>query len=255
MATTTQSFSVPSNPRQATWSVPGAPAAPTLASGAVPSPNFFGRTPEAAAVINPINLPRIPGADPLIQGQFGDSETLRKLLSADANTYREAISGLTPAVMEQTEQQLSALNQLYNGQFSNQLAAIRARRAQALSGLQDQLFADLRRGLSLGVTGGQGVAGAGLSSYLTNVAARESGRLRAAEAYDAAEAERTDAGAVLAAQMAALGRPQQLTDATAARLLLPAQFDVTANAAVQSAVERALQQALANTLSAYGMQV
>lgn len=237
----------------ASWSVPR-PTVPPSTATTNPAGGFFGTTPEAAASINPISLPRVPGANPIIEGQFQDAESLRQQLAADSARYREAISGATPALERQNEQQLEFLASVFGGDYARQLAAVRAKRAAAMGNLNNQILAETRQALNLNALGGQGVSGSGLGSYLTGVAAREAGRLRTAEAYDAAEAERADLNADFIARMQTVGRPQQLTDAMAARVVQPAQFDISANAALQAAYERALQQALANQTFAFGMQ-
>jgi len=216
-------------------------------------PDYFGRTPQATDVLRPINLPKIPGADPFIWQQFQDAAALRDRLSGDVADFRNLIGTTQPAVADFSRQEISDVDRLFNPTgYEAELAGIRGRRAKAMAGLDDTILADLRRALNLQARGG--TAGTGLGSYLSRQAAAEAARIRAAEPYDAAAQERADLAALMAARQGAIGKRQAITDSLLARLLSPTEKDIASQSASASALQQAINSALANLVQAWGLQ-
>src|SRR4030095_11284269 len=219
-------------------------------------PNFFGRTPEAADVLLPINFAKVPGADPFIQSQFGGAAALQNALAQDTARYRAGIEATQPRVGEFATQELGDLGNLFSpGGYEARLANIPANRARAMANLTNTLFGDIRRQSGLDTAMGGGVSGAGLGSYLLSRAGSTAGKLRTQEAYDAAAQERADVMDLLGARTAAQGKRQLLTDAVLARLFQPADKEIAAQAAHHTALQAAMNNALANAIQAFGTSV
>lgn len=216
---------------------------------------FFGRTPDATEVLRPINLPRVPGADPAIYQQFVDAEAMRQRLFGDVNAYRNALNQSLPRTAGFTAQEQQDISNIFSpGGYESQFAGIRDRRAASLSDLNNVILNDMRRQLGIDAVGRGGVSGAGLGSYLSTQAASEAGRLRAAEAYDRAAQERADLAALMAGRAASIGRRSALEDTNLARLMNPAAMEGQAASLYNTAFANALQNALANIIAAYGIQ-
>lgn len=216
------------------------------------APDFFGRTPEAADVLNPVSLPKVPGADPQIKGLFEQAQAAYQRSQEDLNRYRSMFGTLQPKLNQFNAQESGAIGSWYdpNG-VQSQMAGIRSRQQAAQGNLSQQLLLDLHRALGLGSVG-RGPQG--LGSYLTRMVAAEAGKIRNAEAVNAAGAERSDLAALLALQAQGLGRRQAAELGTLQGQLAP----ITAESAVQSnysaLLQQALNAALANLTQSYGMQ-
>lgn len=233
------------------WNIPGRATTPKPVSTV---PDFFGRTPEAAQVVNPISLPKIPGADPAIHRSFMTAEELAKTLWGDAGAYRAGLAATDPNARGFANEEIADLGRVFSPDgYAADLSRIRQGRASALSKLSDTVLADIRRALNLGAIGRGGVSGSGLGSWMTRSAANEAARVRASEAVDAATQERNDLQALLAARTAATGRRTSVMDSVLNRLLSAGAVDTNATSASDAALLRALQAALTNTTSAYGM--
>lgn len=238
------------------WSIYSPPKKSTTASAAVSGSqvvnDFFGRTPDAAELLKPISLPKVPGADPLIKDSFDFLTPLKTRVQGDLEAYRNAIGLSQPDVAKATAQEIADMERVFSpGGYQADLAGIRQQRMKAMEGLNDVLLGDLRRALSLNSRGG--TAGTGLGSYLARVAAGQAGKIRSEAAVDDANQARGDLAALMAARASTAGRRQSATDALVARLLNPAEKDLAAESGYSSALQRALQTALMNLTQAWGI--
>lgn len=213
--------------------------------------DFFGYTPAAAETLNPVSLPKVPGANPAIQDLFSQNEEFRKRTQADLEKYRSMFGLGQPARTKALDQNLNFLGSVYSPSgVQSQLGSIRNRQAAANQNLTQQMLGDLYRAMNLGAVG-RGAQG--LGSYLGRLAASEAGKIRTQEAVSAADRERADLAALLNLQMQGLGRAQSLQDASLAGYLTPIQAEQTAQTGYASLLANALQQALANQAFAYGL--
>lgn len=136
--------------------------------------------------------------------------------------------------------------------YESDLGNIRRTRQAAMANLNDTLLGDLKRALSLNSRGG--TAGTGLGSYLSRQAASEAGKIRAQAAVDDATQARADLAALMSARTGSIGRRQSVTDALLSRLLAPADKEMGAQSGLNAQLQAALNAALANLVSAYGMK-
>lgn len=215
-------------------------------------PNFFGRTPDAATVFGQVSLAKVPGADTAIEDSFRRVGALGQQQALDYAALRKSWEANQPQTLKWNNEELADIGNLYNPMgYEAQLAAVRGRRAAALGQMRQGIMGDLSRTLKLSAPG-RGATG--LGSWMARLAASQSARTQAAEAADMATQERTDLGAILAARQAASGRRQSLLDSSYARALQPLTFETSGLGDYQSRLGTALQQALANLTSAYGIQ-
>lgn len=210
-------------------------------------PDFFGRSKTGA--VRQLSLPKVPGADPAILGSFVDSAANRGRARADLSGFRRAYGSTQHMVQDFANQDIGEIERYFSpGGYESDLAGIRARRASALSALDDQILRSMRRTLDSRAIGS---GTPGMSSYLARIAASEAGRLRTNEAYDAAGQERSDLAALMAARGGSAGRRQSILDSALARLLVPGQQEATSLGATNTNLSNVLQMALANLVSAY----
>lgn len=238
------------NPWQV-WSPPKVTPAPQT----TPQQDFFGRTPQAAAVLNPVSLPKVPGADASLYQSFQNLGAFGDRQKSDLEGYRNAFNATAPSVGSWLGQEQADISNLYgpNG-YEAQFGAIRNARSNAFGNLTNAILGDTRRTLNLGAAGRGGVAGSGLGSYLFQNAASQAGRLRANEAVDAATQQRADLAALLAGRTAMQGRRTALQDSVLGRMLNPTQAESTGLSQYLGNQGSALQQALANLVQAFGLQ-
>ena len=224
---------------------------PTLPALNPRTPDFFGGVPAATETLNPVSLPKIPGAQGYIQELFPQATETRTRVQGDIQKYREMFGLGQPARTKALDQNTEFLNSVYSPSgVQAQLGSIRNRQAAAGQNLAQQMLGDLYRAMGLGSVG-RGAQG--LGSYLGRLAASEAGKIRTQEAAAAADRERADIGALLQMQMQGLGRVQALQDANLAGYLLPMQAEQTAQTGYANLLQQALQQALANQAFAYGI--
>lgn len=236
----------------ATYTWTGSKQQPAAAPATIP--NYFGRTPEAADVLKPVSLARVPGADEAIYNSFTNLSNNRTQSQADTNAYRNAITQTNPAIGGWNAQEVQDLTNVFSPSgYEAQFGQIRADRANAMRRMDSSIFADTIRALGLNRAGSGGVSGAGLGSYLARLASSQAGKLRASEAYDASTQSRADLAALLAARTGAQGRRQALTDSMLTRLLNPSAAEATSLGSYNTGLNQALQLALANLVSAYGL--
>lgn len=215
--------------------------------GPAQQPDFFNRSKTNS--VRQLSLAKVPGADPMIESSFNTAAGLRASQGRDVGRYRSAFESSLPQVSGYLDQDLGDISRYFspNG-YSADLAGIRDRRSSALTGLNDQILAGLRRTLSSRAVGG---GNTGLGSYLSRIAAGEAGKLRTQEAYDSAGQERADLATLMAGRNNAYGRRSGLIDSTLARLLMPAQQEQTVASNYNTNLGSALQLALQNLVSAY----
>jgi len=214
-------------------------------------PDFFGRTPEAVSVLGQVSLPKVPGADAAIEDSFKRVGALGQQQALDFGALRKSWEANTPAVLKWNTQELADLDNVYNPMgYEAQFAAVRGRRENALTNLRDNLLGDLSRTLKLNSVG-RGASG--LGSWMARLTASQAARTRAAEAADMASQERADLGAIVAARQASQGRRQALLDSSYSRLLQPLTWETSGLSDYQTRMNSALQAALANLTSAYGL--
>lgn len=235
------------------WDIPAAlpkKKATTLASTI---PDYFGTTPEGTAAGSVARLAKTPGADPAIFQQFVDATRLHDTIDASTAPFLAALSATNPKLAAANAQEVGNIDSIYSPDgYQSVLQSIRDTRKKAVAGINAQLIANLRRTLGLNRVGSSGMVGGGLGSYLAQVAAAESGKLQANEAYDAAGQERADALALLAARQSAQGQRQTLTDALLQRLLIPVDVSSKVGATYSDALTRALQQIQLNSFQGVG---
>lgn len=223
------------------------------ATATMPVQDFFGRTPQAVEMINPISLAKVPGADPMILQAFQDYDALRSRVGGDLSKFRAGVEGSQDQVGKYAAGDIAELDRIFGATgYESDLAGIRRTRTSAMDKLNDTLLGDLRRALSLNSRGG--TAGTGLGSYLTRQAASEAGKIRANAAVDDATQARADLAALMSARTGSLGKRQSVTDALLARLLGPADKEMGTATGLNSQLQSVLNQALANLVSAYGMK-
>ncbi len=216
---------------------------------AQPAPDFFNRTQNSG--VRQLSLAKVPGADPAILSSFNDASRLRGSMASDLSRYRGALSGTQPQASAYLGQELGDLSRLFSPDgYEADLAGIRGRRASALSNLDDQILGGFRRTLSSRAVGS---GNTGLGSYLSRLAMSEAGKLRTQEAYDAAGQERADLASLMAGRNVGYGRRTGLLDANLARLLMPMQQEQAALGSYNTNLGSALQLALQNLVSAYGL--
>ena len=229
----------------ATWNSLAQP----VYGGPRPAPDFFGRT--ANTGVRQLSLAKVPGADPAIRTSFDDASRLRSVLGNDTARYRNAVSGTMPRTMSYADQDIGDIDRYFNpGGYAADLAGIRDRRAGALTNLNDQILGGLKRTLSSRAVG---AGNTGMGSYLSRLAMSEAGKLRTQEAYDAAGQERADLATLMAGRNAGYGRRAGILDSSLARLLMPAQQEQNMLGNYNSNLGSALQLALQNLISAYGL--
>jgi len=217
---------------------------------AQPAPDFFGRTPNTG--VRQLSLAKVPGADPAIRSSFDEASRLRASAGRDVANYRNAFAGSLPQTSGYLNQELGDLSRLFSpGGYEADLAGIRDRRATALGNLDDQILGGFRRTLSSRAVGS---GNTGMGSYLSRLAMAEAGKLRTQEAYDAAGQERADLASLMAGRSAGYGRRTGMIDSNLARLLMPQQQEQAALGNYNSNLGSALQLALQNLISAYGIQ-
>ena len=219
---------------------------------AKPAPDFFGRTPEAADVLNPVSLPKIPGADPQIKGLFEQAQAAYQRSQEDLNKYRSMFGSLQPKLGQWNAQESNAIGSWYDPSgVQSQMASIRGRQQAAQGNLSQQLLLDLHRALGLGSVG-RGPQG--LGSYLTRMAAAEAGKIRNAEAVNMAGAERSDLAALLALQAQGLGRRQAGEMSILQGNLAPITAENAVSTNYSALLQQALNAALANLNQSFGLQ-
>jgi len=229
------------------WTVP---ISPTNA-GSTPDttiPDYFGTMTNGP--IGTTRLSKIPGADPLVYQQFQDAQGLRDTIGKSMGTYFDALSKSQGSIDNSNQQDLASLNSLFdpNG-YQAGLSNIRNQRTAALKNLDQILFGDMRRSLSMGRIGS---GGAGLSSYLAQMAGSQAATTRANEAYDSANQQRLDLTSLINAQQGAIGKRSSLQDSAITRLLAPIGAQTQAYGANSNALTQAVQQALMNSLIGTG---
>ena len=225
------------------WNPLGAPA-----PAAAPLPDFFGRS--KTSRVQQLSLPKIPGADPMIRSSFDAAGRAYDAARADLGAYRRALAASMPMTSANLGAELADIGRYYDPRgYSADFAGIRSRRAGALAEIDDSIMRDLRRSLS-----SRAIGGGGTGSYLARLAAAESGKLRSREAYDAAAQERADLAALMAGRTSGYGRRASLIDADLARILNPMERENAALGAYNSNLGKAVELALANLISAYGVR-
>ena len=222
-------------------------------TAATQTQDFFGRTPNAVQYINPISLAKVPGADPLIMQAFSDYGTLRGNTQGDLSKFRSGVEGSQDQVGQYAAGDIAELDRIFGATgYESDLGNIRRTRQAAMANLDDTLLGDLKRALSLNSRGG--TAGTGLGSYLTRQAASEAGKIRAQSAVDDATQARADLAALMSARTGSIGRRQSVTDSLLFWLLAPANKEMGAQSGLNAQLQSALNAALANLVSAYGMK-
>lgn len=212
-----------------------------------------------ATVLNPWATPSTTNPFSTVSNVKSESvdERLKKLFegfdqagtsgTAAIADYGSAVKAATPAVAGQTASDVGALDSLFSGRSASELAGIRGRRKEALGQVVGRSMGDLRRLLgTTQLTMGGGGRGLGTGSFLAKLGLDKAADINARAAVDDAEAERTDWMDLLNRRLAATGQRQRLTDATAARTLLPYQAENERLGAQSNALSNLLQQALAN---------
>lgn len=253
-ATTSQLMSPVAVPAAARSGWAARPTTPTMPSKS-PLPDFFG-TGDPTGSMAPGRFPKVPGADPVIEDLFGRASRYAGSGDATISKYTDLIGATQPRLEDQFGRESDFLRSVYEPTgIASDLARIRAGRKTAMSNLDSYILGDMRRALGLNAAGSGGVAGAGLGGWLAGQAASTAGRLRAQEAYDAADAERQDTASLLAARMGASGRLQALQDPLVERTMLPLQKQAVNESLIQQLVSQALQNALANSQNFYGTPV
>ena len=227
----------------ATWNTLTRP----VYGGPAQQPDFFNRSKTNS--VRQLSLAKVPGADPMIRSSFDQAARLQASMGRDVANYRGAFNATLPQASGYLDQDLGDLSRYFSpGGYESDLAGIRDRRSSALTGLNDQILAGLRRTLSSRAVGG---GTTGLGSYLSRIAAGEAGKLRTQEAYDSAGQERADLATLMAGRNNAYGRRTGLIDSSLARLLMPAQQEQAAAGNYNANLGSALQLALQNLISAY----
>lgn len=216
------------------------------------SADFFGRTPQAIEAINPISLPKIPGADPYIKGLFDDLTKLKSGVDADLTKYRDSWSGSQPMAENYAKGDIAELDRILNSTgYEADLGQVRREKQTTLAGLNDAILGDLRRTLNLSARGG--TAGTGLGSYLTRQAGSQAGRIRADAATSDADQARSDLLTLMQARGTTAGKRSTIMDALLSRLLSPTEKSLAANSGYAAQLQQALNSALANLTSGYAM--
>lgn len=183
-----------------------------------------------------------------------NSGLLSDLAASKGDTAR-SISDLSqrysttqPQVEANAAQEAASINDIYNGQFAKNLAAIRANRAQAMASASDRAigYATRQRQNASMLRPGGG------SSYFDRLALQQTGDINAKTAIDQADQEKQDYMAATNAQLSLAGRRNAITDATLQRILYPA--SLKAQALAQQTQELGGLTNIDNANDIYGVQ-
>jgi hypothetical protein len=134
-------------------------------------------------------------------------------------TFTSNWNANTPITQTQTNQQVGAMQQFYNGAMSNQLAQLRQQQQQAVNSAADIGVQQALRASNQSRLTGSG----GLSSYNQRQSMAAVAPIRAQAALANAQQARNDLGYVTGNQLALAGQQQALENAQAQRALVPAQ--------------------------------
>lgn len=234
------------------WSIPTQKKAAALVSTEVP--DYFGTT--TGSAVETARAAKIPGADPAIFQQFLDSQRLRDTIGGTTKAYSDSLQKLLPSMSKASDEETAAIGDIYNPNgLQATLQGIRDRRAKAFAGLNDTIRADLTRTMGANRLGSSGFAGSGLNSFMSRIAAAEAGKLRAAEAADAAGQERADTNTLLTARTTASGQRNKILTELLSTLLQPADVEAKGQSTAAQALSQALQLALANSTTGLATKV
>lgn len=159
------------------------------------------------------------GIQSQIDASLGDLGTLRGAQGTALDDYISRYLAGTKNAETQTGQEAGAIGQFYNGQMSNQLAALRGQRQTAVNNAADIATKQALKGVagnSLAREGGGG-------SYAQRLAIGATAPIRAQAAVDNANQAREDLGYLTTNQVNLAGSRTALQDKLAGRSLVPLQ--------------------------------
>jgi len=154
-----------------------------------------------------------------INSAIGQLPSYQANINNSLGTFTSNWNAATPTTRTQTNQEVGAIGQFYNGAMSNQLAQLRQQRQQATNAAADVAVQQALRAQDSSRLTGSG----GLSSYNTRQAMAATTPIRVQAALDNANQARADLGYVTGNQLSLAGQREALTNAQAQRALVPAQ--------------------------------
>jgi len=221
-----------------------------MASNAFGTVGWQGFTPAKPAVSNPfttITNTKSPEVDSRLTDLFKQFDTLRGLGSSSLTDYTKALNQNTPQLKGFAMSDIGALNDVASGRTAEDLARIRANRANAIKLSADRARAGVSGALAqTQLASGGGGRSLGSSSYMQKLALNKLSDIEAKAAADDADAQRADYLYNQGLRMGTLGQRGGYLDALAGRSLLPLKATTDQYGANLNQLGTLLQQYLAN---------
>lgn len=161
--------------------------------------------------------------NPAIQGRInsllGDFDTSRSASESGLGDFITNFLKNEPAVKAQTGQEITGIDQFFNGSMASQLGELRRRRMDAVNNAANVSADQALRSLDQSRLSRQG----GDGSYDIRSAIAALAPIRAGAAVDDVTQARSDLGYLTGTQLGLTGQRQALEDAISSRSLIPAQ--------------------------------
>lgn len=169
------------------------------------------------SVLSQVKNPALQGN---IDSLLGDYKTSAAQGNAGLGDFITKYMGNQPQAQQQTNQEVGAINQFYNGSMSNQLAQLRASRQKAVTDAANVASQQAIQQQNRSRVAGSG----GLGSFDTRMTMANLTPIRTQAALDNANQERQDLGYVTGNQLGLTGQRQGLETSQAEYGLLPGQL-------------------------------
>lgn len=190
--------------------------------------------------------------NPAIQGQInsllGDFGASRTASESGLGDFITKFLQSEPAVEKQSNQEISGIDQFFNGSMASQLGELRRRRMDAVNNAANVSADQALRSLDQSRLSRQG----GDGSYDIRSAIAALAPIRAGAAVDDATQARSDLGYLTGTQLGLTGQRQALEDAISSRSLIPSQLRAQILQRNESLLNPIGQMDLANNF--YGLQ-
>ena len=221
-----------------------------MASNAFGTVGWQGFTPAKPAVTNPfttVTNTKSTEVDSRLSELFKQFDTLKSLGSTSLTDYASALKGYTPQLAGFANSDIGALNDIASGRTAEDLARIRAGRANSIKLSADRARAGVSGALAqTQLASGGGGRSLGTSSYMQKLALNKLSDIEAKAAADNADAERADYAYNQNLRLGTLGQRGGYLDNLAGRNLLPLKAGTEAYSANLGQLGTLLQQYLQN---------